>query len=170
MKILFITLARAGRWANRLLFAEMAKLTPEQWTQKSAVNFGSIQGIANHLVLGDRLWLQRFTGEGEPLKTVDAVPYPGLDALLPQRQAEDERIIAFASALDPAQLDTVLRYTRRGEAQAMPYALCVAHFFNHQTHHRGQLHALLGVHGIKCPDIDLLYYPPAAKLLAPDAA
>jgi len=169
MKALFIAQAHAGRWANQILFAELSKLSPAQWTAESAVNFGSVQGIANHLLLADRLWLQRFTGEGEPLKTADAVPYPSLAALQTERESEDERVVAFAEALDPARFGTILRYTTtEGTARALPFGLCVAHFFNHQTHHRGQLHALLGAHGLKCPDIDLLYYAPAAKLFAPD--
>jgi Uncharacterized protein conserved in bacteria len=163
MKALFHTLALAGRWANGILFAEFAKLSPEQWTRQSAVNFGSIQGIANHLLLGDALWLQRFTGEGQPIASVDAVPYPDAAELWRERQSLDERIVAFADALDPAQLDSILRYTTTsGAPKAQPFGLCVAHFFNHQTHHRGQLHALLGAAGVKCPDIDLLYSPAAA--------
>jgi uncharacterized damage-inducible protein DinB len=162
VKALFHTLALAGRWANGILFAEFARISAGQWTAQSAVNFGSMQGIANHLLLGDALWLQRFTGEGQPVASVDAVPYPDVAELWRERQALDERIIAFADALDPARFDSVLRYTTTGGApKAQSFGLCVAHFFNHQTHHRGQLHALLGAAGLKCPDIDLLYSPAA---------
>ncbi|OIO00075.1 MAG: damage-inducible protein DinB [Desulfovibrionaceae bacterium CG1_02_65_16] len=155
-------MALASRWADEVLFGELTKLTPAQWTAKSAVNFGSMQGIANHLLLADRLWLNRFTGEGEALKTADAVPYPELADLWRERQAQNACNIAFAEALDPARFDTILRYTTIGGApKAQPFGLCVAHFFNHQTHHRGQLHALLGAAGIKCPDIDLIYAPAA---------
>ena len=67
MPTLYATLARYNRWANARLYAEMEKLDPEQLAAQSAVNFGSILAIANHLVLADRLWLNRFTGQGAPM-------------------------------------------------------------------------------------------------------
>ena len=45
----------------------------------------------------------------------------------------------------------------------MNLGCCVAHVFKHQTHHRGQMHALLGEHGVKARDIDLLYFPDLEK-------
>jgi len=162
VKALFHTLALAGSWANGIVFAEMAHLSPAQWTAESAVNFGSMRGIANHLFLADMLWLNRFTGEGEAPQSVDATPYPDWIDLWRARRALDERIVAFADALDPARFDSILRYTTTsGVPKAQAFGLCIAHFFNHQTHHRGQLHALLGAAGVKCPDIDLLYSPAA---------
>lgn len=159
MKNIFVTLSRYNRWANARLYAELAKLAPEQLTAKSEVNFGSMLAIANHLVLADRLWLNRLTGQGAPVTTVDAVPYPDLADLAAARNIEEERAVAFVRDLDPARLEDTLRYTTtEGTAMATPLALCLAHFFNHQTHHRGQIHGLLGVCGIKAADIDLLGY------------
>lgn len=163
MKALFRTMALAARWANEILFDEMAKLTEAQWTAESAVNFGNMRGIANHLLLADLLWLRRLTGEGPAPVSVDATPFVTLEALRHERRGADERVIAFAEELDPARLATTLRYTTTsGQPKAAPFDLCVAHFFNHQTHHRGQLHAMLGLFGIKCPDIDLIYSPAAS--------
>lgn len=163
MKDHFLILARASAWANDLLGAELAGLSPPQWTHASAANFGSLQGIANHLILADRVWLQRFSGQGEPvstpISTVDAVPYPDIPGCLAARQAEDQRVIAFAEALDPARLGATLRYTAmNGSPCAEPFSVCLAHFYNHQTFHRGQLHALLGTLGIRAPNLDLIYY------------
>ncbi|EFL50103.1 DinB family protein [Solidesulfovibrio fructosivorans JJ]] len=159
MKTIFTTLARYNRWANARLYAELGKLTPEQLTAPSEVNFGSILAIANHLVLADRLWLNRFTGGGAPVPTIDAVPYPDLADLAAARSIEEERAEAFARGLDPARLESTLRYTTtEGTAMATPLALCLTHFFNHQTHHRGQIHGLLGACGIKAADIDLIGY------------
>jgi len=164
MNALFLTQAQANRWANQLLFQELHKLSPAQWAFERGVNFGGIMGIANHLLLADRAWLHRFTGEGESPSTVDAVPCPALADLWPLRQAEDERIVAFAAGLDPAQLAGTLRYaSMSGAPCAEPFAVCLAHFFNHQTFHRGQLHALLGVEGVACPNLDLIYYQAAQR-------
>ncbi len=157
MTKLFLVKALYNRWANDRLAADMAKLSPEQLTATCAVNFGSILAIANHLVLADRLWLHRFTGQGEPVASVDAVPYATLAGLAAARHVEEDRAIAFVQKLDPQRLGSVLAYrTTDGTPMALPLALCIDHFFNHQTHHRGQIHGLLGSHGIKAVDIDLL--------------
>lgn len=167
MKALFNTLALANGWANRILFAELARLTPKQWTQQVGVNFGSIQGIANHLLLADQAWLFRFSGQGGSPAAIDVAPWPELEVLRAAREAEDGRIIAFAQEIDPALLAGTLHYrSMNGTACAEPFAVCLAHFFNHQTHHRGQMHALLGTHGIKCPNLDLIYYQ-AAQCTSP---
>jgi len=159
MHALFVTLARYNQWAGARLETELAKLSPEQLTAPSAVNFGSILAIANHLVLADRLWLNRFTGQGQPVTTVDAVPYPGLPELAMARRVEEDRCLAYLLTLDPARLDGPLRYTTtEGARQTQALSLCLAHFFNHQTHHRGQMHGMLGACGIKAADIDLLGY------------
>ena len=157
MKSLFLTQALYSRWANERLYAELAKLSPEQLAAQSAVNFGSILAIANHLVLADRLWLNRLTGQGEPVASVDAVPYPALPELAAARTVEEQRAIACMRELDPARLGEALAYTTtEGTAMRTPFTLCLAHFFNHQTHHRAQIHGLLGTFGIKAADIDLL--------------
>jgi uncharacterized damage-inducible protein DinB len=152
MKRLFVTLARANRWANSILYPELAKLSPEALARPSAVTFGSILGIANHLLLGERL------------ATVDAIPYPEFDGLISARMAEDERLMAMARDLDPATLDRPLDFTTiEGTPRSVNLACCLAHVFTHQTHHRGQMHALLGEHGVKARDIDLLYFPGLEK-------
>ncbi len=157
MKSLFVTLSLYNRWANARLHAAMAALSPRTLAAPSAVNFGSILAIANHLVLADRLWLNRFTGQGEPVPTVDAAPYPDPAALAAARLAEEERALVFCRGLDPARLGETLSYvTTEGTPMALPLALCLSHFFNHQTHHRGQIHGLLGAYGVKAADIDLL--------------
>lgn len=159
MKNLFIAQALYNRWANAKLAVEMARLAPERLTAVSAVNFGSILAIANHLVLADRAWLGRFTGQGEPVPSIDAVPYPSLPELAAARIIEENRAIAFARALDPAALTGILAYTAmNGAPMALPLALCVSHFFNHQTHHRGQIHGLLGGCGLKAADLDFIFF------------
>jgi uncharacterized damage-inducible protein DinB len=159
MKAYFVTLAKYNPWANARLYAEMEKLTPAQLAEKSAVNFGSILAIANHLVLADRLWVNRFTGQGEPVPNVDVVPYADLEALTVARHVEEARLLAFLEGLDPEGLATILHYvTTEGTPCALPFGLCVLHCLNHQTHHRGQIHGLLGIYGLKARDIDLLGY------------
>lgn len=152
--------ARASRWANGVLYAELSKLTPTQWTRATAANFGSLQGIANHALLADRLWLHRLTGQGAPLASVSHVAHADFAALWTARQAQDEACVAFVEGLTPDRLAEDLRFTTLdGSPRVLPVSLCVAHFLNHQTHHRGQMHAMLGEFGLTPPDIDLLYFP-----------
>ena len=167
MNRLFRTQARYNRWANERLYADMEKLSPEQLHAPSAANFGSIIAIANHLVLADRLWLNRFTAQGDPVTTVDAVPYPDLAGLAAARIVEEDRALAFADGLDPARLAENLVFTTTdGRPMDMPLALCLGHFFNHQTHHRGQIHGMLGAFGVKAVDIDLLGFERKTKAYA----
>lgn len=156
--------ARASRWANGVLYAELAKLTPTQWTRVTSANFGSIQGIANHALLADRLWLHRLTGQGTPLDSVSQVAHADFPALWAARQAQDEDCVAFVEGLTPERLREDLSFrTIEGTPRVLPVGLCVAHLLNHQTHHRGQMHGMLGEFGLTAPDIDLVYYPDALR-------
>ncbi|KUG27432.1 dinb protein [hydrocarbon metagenome] len=159
MQHLFITLAGYNAWANALLFEHLSELSPEDFAAPRPVNFGSLAGIANHVLLADRAWLARFTGSGDSPTAIDTIPYPGCADLLAARRAEDARIVDFAQELDPARLTGILHYQAMdGRPMALPMAAMVAHFFNHQTHHRGQMHALCGECGIRPRDIDLVFY------------
>ncbi|MDQ7833626.1 MAG: DinB family protein [Desulfovibrionaceae bacterium] len=159
MKSLFVTLAGYNAWANARLFEHLSELSPEDWAAPRPVNFGSLAGIANHVLLADMAWLSRFTGSGDGPPAIDTIPYPGFADLFTARQAEDARITAFAKELDPARLTGILHYQALdGRPMALPMAVMVAHFFNHQTHHRGQMHALCGACGVRPRDIDLVFF------------
>ena len=114
--------------------------------------FGSISATLNHLAVGDRIWLQRFATHpacGEVLRAVAELPAPtGLDqrlfddfaALAAHRRWLDGQILAWVAALVPADLDWPLDYCNtRGVAARRHYGALMLHFFNHQTHHRGQV-------------------------------
>ncbi len=168
MRPTHVTQARANAWANGLLYAELAKLTPGQLSQPVGVNFGSILGLANHTILADRVWLQRFSAEGPPVTSASYAAATDFASLRHARKAEDARIVAFAESFNPERLGEMLHYTSmEGTAHTEPLAVCLAHFYNHQTFHRGQLHALAGVLGLSVPDLDLIYYQIAHRDDAP---
>ena len=107
-------------------------------------------------MVGDRIWLAQFAGEVDPSTNLDAVPYEDLDELWRARQHEDERIGAFASGLIGEFLDGTIRYVNNTEmTYEDPIPLLVAHFFNHQTHHRGQIHDVLTQTNVPPPVLDL---------------
>lgn len=166
-KSLFPTQARANRWANSLLYTELARLSPEQLAQPFGVNFGSLLGLMNHTIMADQAWLARFL-DLAPVTPATYAEAADFAALRSAREAEDERIVGFCERLDPARLGEMLHYKNlKGEPRSQPVALCLAHFFNHQTFHRGQMHALLGVLGIEAPDLDLIFYQAAHRDYTP---
>ncbi|MBC4015314.1 DinB family protein [Siccirubricoccus deserti] len=135
-----------NRWANQRLYAAAARLTPAALAEDRGAFFGSLLGTLNHLLVTDRLWLARLEGESPRGTRLDAMPYGDFAALQTARQAEDERLIGYVAALDEARLAAPLTYaTTSGAAQSQPLHQALAHLFNHQTHHRGQAHHLLGL-------------------------
>ena len=93
------------------------------------------------------------------IKALDQILYPEFAGLRVAREAEDAAILNFVDGLDEPTLNSTLRYkSMEGESLAFPTRLLVGHYFNHQTHHRGQVHGLLSQTSVKPPELDLLYY------------
>lgn len=159
MKAHVLTFARYNRWANRRLYAVAAGLTDERYREDRGAFFGSLRGTLNHLLVADRLWFNRFTGEGVNPPSLDAILHDGFAELRAAREAEDERIIRFVEALDESRLDKPFAYrSMDGSPIELPLAGLLAHVFNHQTHHRGQAHTLLTQFGCTVPALDLVYF------------
>lgn len=159
MPEMFTTFALYNRWANARLHKDLANLQDEKLHTPLEVNFGSIIGILNHLLLADTLWLDRFSGQGQMVLDIAAIPYPVMPSFLAARQALDEKILSFAASLAGQNIDITLEYKDiAGRSCAADFATLVHHFFNHQTHHRGQVHALASMFGAPLRDIDLVYF------------
>ena len=160
MNSLFQMLAAYNQWVNRRLYDAAAALPERDYRADRGAFFGSLHGTLNHLFLGDRIWLQRFTGEGAALDELDAILYDDFAELRAARQAEDARILAYIDGLDDADLAGVIRYrSTRNPAEIEQYlAPLLLHFFNHQTHHRGQAHCLLTELTGEAPSFDLLVF------------
>lgn len=157
----FRTLARYNRWANERLYAACAKLHEAEYLKPRAAFFGSIHGTLNHILVGDRIWMGRFTGHADGIRALDQILYPEFAGLRVAREAEDAQIVNYADALDLPTLNSTLRYKRLSEpsrAAATPMRFALGHFFNHQTHHRGQAHGLLSQTAVPPPPLDLLYF------------
>src|SRR3954452_14178544 len=132
-------------WANGRLYDAAARLSSEQYRADRGAFFRSVHGTLNHLLATDRIWMQRFTGTGTAPDRLDAILFETLDELRPAREAEDRRIVDFVDGLDDARLAGSIRYRRVSSPEVFeqPLAPALDHWFNHQTHHRGQVHALL---------------------------
>ncbi len=152
----FKMLARYNTLANRRLYEVCAQLTDAERKRIRPAFFKSIHGTLNHIMVGDRIWLTRLEG-GEIQSTgLDAILYEDFDQLRSARILEDERIEALASGLTEEFLAGTIRYrNNQGNIHTDPVNLLVAHFFNHQTHHRGQIHDMLTQTEIAPPVLDL---------------
>ncbi|HEV2560426.1 MAG TPA: DinB family protein [Microvirga sp.] len=156
----FRLMAGYNTWANQRLYEAAAGLTGEQYRADRGAFFRSVHGTLNHLLVADRIWMRRFTGEGEAPNRLDAILFDALADLRAAREAEDRRIAGYVEDLDDAALAGRIRYrtiTNPTDIE-QPLAPALMHFFNHQTHHRGQVHALMtGLVGA-APSLDLLLY------------
>jgi uncharacterized damage-inducible protein DinB len=147
-------------WANGRLYDAAARLTDEQYRADRGAFFKSVHGTLNHLLVTDYVWMHRFTGEGEAPTRLDAILFETFVELRAARQAEDRRIVAYVDGLDDARIAGTIKYRRVSTPEEFEQELApaLAHWFNHQTHHRGQVHALLtGLVG-QAPELDLLFY------------
>ena len=142
--------------ANRILYAACAELSDEERKLDRQAFFTSIHGTLNHIMVGDRLWMARFEGIDAPQLQLDQVLYEDFEELSEARIAEDVRIRAFTETLDEDALDRSVDYVNfMGVRVVDPLPLALAHFFNHQTHHRGQVHDMLGHTAVAPPPLDL---------------
>ncbi len=158
MKARFEQLAAYNRWANARLYEAAFALPDGDYRRDVGAFFKSLHGTLNHLLAADRIWMKRLTGEGEAPDRVDAIIYEDRRQLALARADEDDRIVGFVSSLDEAALAGALKYaTTSGKPFEQPRADILSHFFNHQTHHRGQAHTILSIcTGKEPPVLDLL--------------
>jgi uncharacterized damage-inducible protein DinB len=156
----FMMFAAYNQWANGRIYDAAAELDDEEFNRNVGAFFGSMMGTLNHLLTADRIWMKRFTGEGEAPDRLDTILHERLADLSDARQAEDRRIVAWVGSLDEARLKGVIRYRRVSTPDefVQPLMPALDHWFNHQTHHRGQAHVILTSLGKKAPELDLLYY------------
>jgi uncharacterized damage-inducible protein DinB len=149
-----------NRWASRLLYQAVGRLNDEQYREDRGAFFGSLHRTLNHILAADRIWMQRFTGTGEAPSSLDAILFNDLATLSTARAAEDERIVAWVGGLTEADLASRFTYTSITNPVTVTQRLApvLAHFFNHQTHHRGQCHATLTALGQPSVILDLVYF------------
>ena len=160
IKALFQQLAAYNRWANAHLYAAALDLPDEAYRRPIGVFFGSLHATLNHLLVADRIWLRRLTGEGDHPDRLDAIVHDDLAELARARILEDARIEEVVAGYDDAGFDRLHVYrTTSGQPQEQRIADVFQHLFNHQTHHRGQAHACLSIlTGEEPPGLDLLLF------------
>jgi len=153
-------LGRYNRWANTRLYDACAALPPDAYYAARPSFFGSLHNTLNHILVGDSIWMGRFTGAlATQITALDQILHADLAALRSARAAMDAGIVAFCDGLDHAAFGNSFTYTNtRGETFTDQLLVPLMHFFNHQTHHRGQAHGLLSHAGASPPSLDLIYF------------
>ncbi len=152
----FQMMARYNRLANERLYDCCARLSDAERKKNRQAFFKSIHGTLNHIMVGDRNWMTRFEGGVASSAQLDTILYDDFDELRAARVREDERIERFAAGLSEGFLDCEIAYvSNEGRSYRNPVRMLLAHLFNHETHHRGQVHAMLSQAGIATPVLDL---------------
>jgi uncharacterized damage-inducible protein DinB len=156
-------LARYNSWMNEKLYALAATLSDEERKRDRKAFFKSIHGTFNHLLVADRIWLGRFTGTTAPdgfmapgIRSLDQELYSDFSELRRQRALTDHALSAWVAELTPERLAAPLVFMRRGRKVESPLWWSVAHVFNHQTHHRGQITTLFTQQGCDPGSTDLV--------------
>ncbi len=156
----FRTMARFNAWANARVYDAVGALPEGEYLKaRSAAYFGSIHGTLNHLLATDRVWVGRVEGVDRGITALDQILCDDLAALRTARETEDERIITLVDGLDEIALAGDLSYRSIvGGTLTLPLRVALAAVFNHQTHHRGQVHALIKDAGAEPPALDIPVY------------
>lgn len=169
----FELLALYNQTMNSNIYQAASRLPAGDLIEHRGAFFGSILGTLNHIVVGDTIWLQRFSahpGSPDCLREVAELPSPtrldqilfeDLDRLREHRIWLDRQIISWISELTKADLDSLFSFhSMKGIPSSKRFSSVILHFFNHQTHHRGQVSTLLAQAGVDVGVTDLLVMVP----------
>jgi uncharacterized damage-inducible protein DinB len=167
-------LSRYNQWLNEKLYNTAAQLPADELARDRGAFFGSLLGTLNHIMVADIIWLQRFSehpAQHPALNRLRAMPKPqalaqtlhdDFSALNEERRRLDSTIIAWCGQLNASDLNHKLAYRNmKGVASIKNYGSLTLHFFNHQTHHRGQATTLLSQQGLDVGVTDLLALIPS---------
>ena len=164
-----VLMATYNEWMNARLYEAAGTLSPQELLSDRTAFFGSLMGTLNHIVVGDTIWLKRFAAHPanyialDPVRqlqaplSLDQVLFTDFVSLSNHRKFLDHVIKQWAASLTEQDLECVLRYANmKGVVSNKRFSSLVMHFFNHQTHHRGQATALLFQTGHDVGVTDLL--------------
>lgn len=158
----FKMLAGYNSWANSRLYDAAASMPDSRYREDRGAFFGSIHRTFNHILCADRIWLKRFGARSDAPTALDAILFEDLPALRSARDDEDTGIIVYIDRLGATDLVSALTYKTivNPDPISQPLGSALTHFFNHQTHHRGQVHALMtALEGRDfAPSLDLIVF------------
>ena len=157
----FNILAGYNAWANERLYSSVGKIGEDAYRKNCGAFFGSIEATLNHLLVTDRIWRHRLNVLPETGYRLDQILFDsdflGLEMA---RREEDKKIVDFIMGLSETDLAGIVSYRRASTTELKQQVIwsALGHWFNHQTHHRGQVHAMLTRLSQEAPELDLLIY------------
>jgi len=152
----FQLLANFNTWANTKIFSSCKELDDTEYKKDRGAFFSSIHGTLNHLLVVDRAYISRIEGKDHGLKSLDQILYENLFQLEKSRIEEDKRLVDLVNNLSEESINKEITYNgfETGKTIYTINTILIT-LFNHQTHHRGQIHNMLSQAGIKPPQIDI---------------
>lgn len=155
-----VMMARYNSWQNKSVYAAAESLSADEREADRGAFFKSIHATLSHILWGDQMWMNRFAGTPKPATGLADSPVfvTQWQALRTDRVVFDQQIEEWAQSLDEAWLGGVMTWYSgaAGRKITAEHSLLVTHMFNHQTHHRGQVHAMLTSAGVCPEDTDLM--------------
>lgn len=152
-------LARFNAWANSHIYDCCAKLPDAEYHRDRSAFFGSIHATLNHLLVVDKLWRARIEGGATGIKSLDEILHEDFKSLRAARAEEDAALVRAVDAIDGAKASELLKYKFvNGTPAETPLDVVLVTLFNHQTHHRGQVHVMLTQAGITPPPLDIINF------------
>ena len=158
-----------NQWINESIYQAASKLNSAQRDKDCGAFFGSVTGTLNHIIVGDIIWLKRFSMHQENFNSLDYVRdlevpnaldtiiYPDFNELKLARVKMDGVIVDFTNELTDYVICSSLTYKNtRNKLFTKKLGFLLQHLFNHQTHHRGQVTTLISQYGIDVGATDLL--------------
>jgi len=152
----FQLLANFNKWTNEKIINSCKKLTETEYKKDREAFFSSIHGTLNHLLVVDRAYIFHIEGKDHGLKSLDQILYENLFQLEKARIEEDKRLVDLVNNLLEESINKEITYNgfETGKTTYTINTILIT-LFNHQTHHRGQIHNMLSQAGIKPPQIDI---------------
>jgi uncharacterized damage-inducible protein DinB len=154
-------MAKYNHWMNQSIYLSSAKLPEKKLSEDKKAFFKSISGTLNHILVADIIWLKRFSQhpanytELEPITKIeqptslDQILHSDFDQLFQERKDLDDVIVNWCHEISEVDLPYHLEYKdQKGIPAIREFGSLIFHFFNHQTHHRGQVSTLLFQEGI----------------------
>ena len=174
----FYTMAANNAWANHRLLEACARLSQEEFEATRTSFFPSIKATLNHIVTVDWYYvdaleraLRRRRANTQPGRFFDPEePFATCAALSAEQHAVDQRLLVACQALTDAQMSDPVALMRRAGVEMETTARLLAHLFQHQVHHRGQVHAMLAGSSVAPPQLDEFFCANEAHLRARELA
>jgi len=160
-KTQFVIQSQYNQWMNQKLYTVCDDVPDETRKKDMGAFFQSIHGTLNHLLLGDRLWMGRFTGTDFPVESLDQELFSNFRELWRERTVTDNAIATWIDALEETDLDRIIAFTAMvtQRTHRLRLADALTHFSHHQTHHRGQITTLLSQLDYDFGVTDMMWMP-----------